>query len=129
MKTIKRQCLRDCYDSTNCVYYQKGYVYEFEEGDEMAESKHFVDIDKIETAPIEENKIVLDKSLMRKTVKYLSEKHPVEAKKVDLRKRSAKRDLVIEIMKKEGTLRTEDEGKTMGEQLTSEREAKLGKST
>jgi hypothetical protein len=111
------------------VYYAQGFIYEFEEGDEMAESKHFVDVDKIETAPIEENKIVLDKKLMRKTVKYLSEKYPVEAKKVDLRKRSAKRDLVIAIMKKEGTLRVEDEGKTMGEQLTSEREAKLGKST
>ena len=66
---------------------------------------------------------------MRKTVKYLSEKYPAEAKKVDLRKRTAKRELVIAIMKKEGTLRTEDEGKTMGEQLTDEREAKLGKST
>lgn len=129
MKTIRRHCLRDCFDSTNNVYYERGYLYEFEEGDEMAESKHFVDADKIEEAPIEENKIVLDKKLMRKTVQYLSEKHPVEAKKVDLRKRSAKRNLVIEIMKKEGTLRTEDEGKTMGEQLTSEREAKLGKST
>jgi hypothetical protein len=60
---------------------------------------------------------------------YLKKKHPNEAKKVDLRTKGAHRDLVIEIMKAQGTIDVEDEGKTVADHQIAEREARSGKST
>lgn len=127
MKILRRVCIRDCFDNATSIYYEAGQGYEFEEGDEMAESKHFYDPQKEAAKPVEEKEIRLDSKHLRKSMKYLVKKHPVEAKKVDLRRRDAKRNLIIEIMKKEGTIEDHDEGKTMSEHQIAEREAKSGK--
>jgi hypothetical protein len=56
-------------------------------------------------------------------------KYPEAAKKVDLRTKTARRDLIYEIMKGQGTLEsTKEEGETMGERLDNERDSKLAAS-
>jgi hypothetical protein len=124
---MKRICIRDCYDTTTGFYYEHGGRYELEDGDVIADSGHFISIG--EKVPIVADVARLDPMLNRKTTKYLTKKYPEAAKKVDLRKKSAHRDLVFEIMKQQGTVESvEDEGKTQGEHLIEEKESKLAAS-
>jgi hypothetical protein len=124
---MKRICIRDCYDTSTSLYYYAGHRYELEEGDIIADTDHF--IDPKTKPPVMKEEAVLDPMLNKKTLKYLAKKYPAAAKKVDLRTKGAHRALVYEIMKMQGTLEsTEEEGKTMGEQLDAERDSKLAAS-
>ena len=124
---MKKLCIRDCFDTATNFYYEVGMTYEFEEGDAIAETNHFVNPNQ--KPAVQESEARLDPALARKTMKYLAKKYPEAAKKVDLRKRGAHRSLVYEIMKMQGTLEsTIDEGKTQGEYLIEEKESKLAAS-
>jgi hypothetical protein len=124
---MKKRCIRDCYDTSTSLYYYAGAVYELEEGDIIAESKHFIDFGK--KPPVTEEKAALDPALNKKTLKYLVKKYPSAAKKVDLRKKGAHRSMVYEIMKEQGTIEsTEEEGKTEAEHLIEQKESKLAAS-
>jgi hypothetical protein len=100
-------------------------TYALEEGDMMAETKYFIDPAAVKALPVEDKEVRLDPSLNRKTLKYLVKKHPNEAKQVDLRKKGAHRALIVLIMKKQGTIEDEDEGKTQAEHLVDEKALKL----
>jgi hypothetical protein len=125
MKTLNLQCIRDCYDTSTSTYYHAGMTYALEEGDMMAETKYFIDPAAVKALPVEDKEVRLDPDLNRKTLKYLVKKHPAEAKQVDLRKKGAHRALVVLIMKKQGTIEDEDEGKTQAEHLVDEKALKL----
>jgi len=121
---MKKICTRDCYDMSTSIYYQQGHVYELEEGDTVAESNHFRDPKAKQV--VEKEEAMLDPQLNRKTLKYLAKKYPAAAKKIDLRTKGAHRAMVYEIMRERGVIEPSDEeGKTMGEQLDSERDSKL----
>ena len=121
---MKKICMRNCYDTSTGLYYYQGHRYDLEEGDIIADSDHFRDAGRPVVVP--EEKAALDPALMKKTVKYLTKKYPAAAKKVDLRAKGAHRSMVYEIMKERGDVKPADEeGKTMGEQLDSDRDSKL----
>jgi hypothetical protein len=105
-----------------------GQEYDLEEGDTIAETKHFIDHGK--KLPVTKEKAELDPNLAKKTLKFLANKYPEEAKKIDLRTKGAHRSMVYEIMKSRGMTieSTEDEGKTMAEQLVDEKQSKLAAS-
>jgi len=124
---MRKICIRDCYDTATGLFYEEGGRYEFEEGDAIAETKHF--IGPREKAPVVEETARLDPMLAKKTTKYLAKKYPEAAKNIDLRKKGAHRSLVYEIMKQQGTLEsTKEEGKTEGEHLVDARDSKLAAS-
>ena len=124
---MRKKGIRDCYDTTTSMYYQVGHMYEFEEGDMIAETKHFIGRNEKEAVP--EEKAELDPKLKKKTLKYLAKKYPDAAKNVDLRTKGAHRSMVYEIMKQQGTIESiEEEGKTQGEYLIEEKATKLAAS-
>lgn len=124
---MKKICIRDCFDTATSFLFREGIVYEFEDGDFIAETDHFIDVGK--KRPVEKEEARLDPDLVKKTTKYLMKKYPEAAKKVDLRTKTARRDLIYEIMKEQGTLEsTKEEGETMGERLDNERDSKLAAS-
>ncbi len=124
---MRKRCLRDCYDTTTSLLYEAGKVYELEEGDVIAETNHFIDFGAKQ--PVDKEKAKLDPLLNKKTTKYLAEKYPSAAKKVDLRKKDAHRAIIYEIMKMRGVVEsTEEEGKTAGEHLIEAKESKLAAS-
>jgi hypothetical protein len=117
---MQKRCLRDCYDTTTSLLYEAGKVYELEEGDVIAESRHFIDFGK--KVPIPKEKAKLDPDLNKKTLKFLAKKYPEAAKKVDLRTKGAHREMVYEIMKSRGVIEsTEEEGKTEAEHLIEQK--------
>jgi len=124
---MKKICIRDCYDTTTGVYYYAGMRYRLEDGDMIAESGHFINTE--EKVPVKEEEAMLDPELNKKTLKYLVKKYPEAAKNIDLRKKGAHRSMVFEIMRQQGTVEsTEEEGKTLGEQLDADRDSKLAAS-
>jgi hypothetical protein len=101
-----------------------GRVYELEEGDVIAETRHFKDFGAKEIVPKEKAK--LDPQLNKKTLKWLAKKYPEVAKKVDLRTKGAHREMVYGIMKMQGAIEsTEEEGKTEAEHLIEQKEKRL----
>ena len=121
---MRKICVNDCYDMATSTYYYQGHTYELEEGDTVTESHHFRDPKAKQV--VEKEQAMLDPNLNRKTLKFLAKKYPEVAKNIDLRTKGAHRVMVYEIMKTQGTIEAADEeGKTMGEQLDSERDSKL----
>ena len=121
---MEKICIRNCYDMATSTYYYQGHVYDLEEGDTITETNHFRDPRK--KIVVEKEQAMLDPNLNKKTLKFLAKKYPEAAKKIDLRTKGAHRAMVYEIMKDQGTIEASDEeGKTMGEQLDSERDSKL----